>query len=485
MPGRRTVHASQLGQHPQPERRLLRQRRAVKQVAATLHRQNRKVGRLKIAQRIGTVFHVDPGPAHRDIGRQLRRQRVEACTPVAADAAPLRAQTGDEQRCHRMRLPQRLEAQAVRACAFFAQTAFFVGLVFLIVARKERPLRIALSRENVGSDAVEKPAVVARHHDAARELEQRVFERAQGFHIEVVGRLIEQQHIAAGNQGLGQMQPPALPAGELAHDFLLIAALEIEPPAVGTRGHLELAHVENVQPVGNRFPHRLVVGQRLAALVFVHQLDRGADDDLARFGLVLARNHAKQRGLARTVGADDADDGARWQLEAQVLDQQPFAMRLAHVLELDDLIAQAIGHGNENLVGLVALLVFDAGELFEPRHARLALGLAPFRVLPHPLQFLLHGLEVRRLAARLLLQPGFLLLQPVAVITLERNARATVEFKNPLGRVVEEIAVVGDSHHGAGKAVQELLQPVHALGVEVVGRLIEQQHVGLGEQQAA
>ncbi|MCI1710681.1 MAG: hypothetical protein LKM39_10580 [Chiayiivirga sp.] len=61
--------------------------------------------------------------------------------------------------------------------------------------------------------------------------------------------------------------------------------------------------------------------------------------------------------------------------------------------------------------------------------------------------------------------------------------RAAVEFEDPLGGVVEEVAVVGDGHHGAGEALQELLQPVHRFGVQVVGRLVEQQHVGLGQQQ--
>jgi hypothetical protein len=38
---------------------------------------------------------------------------------------------------------------------------------------------------------------------------------------------------------------------------------------------------------------------------------------------------------------------------------------------------------------------------------------------------------------------------------------------------------------GAAVVLQELLQPVDALGVEVVGRLVEQQQVGMAEQQPA
>ena len=62
---------------------------------------------------------------------------------------------------------------------------------------------------------------------------------------------------------------------------------------------------------------------------------------------------------------------------------------------------------------------------------------------------------------------------------------AAVELEDPLGGVVEEVAIVGHRHDGAGKVLQELLEPVHAFGIEVVGRLVEQQHVGLGQQQPA
>ena len=39
--------------------------------------------------------------------------------------------------------------------------------------------------------------------------------------------------------------------------------------------------------------------------------------------------------------------------------------------------------------------------------------------------------------------------------------------------------------HGAGIAHEELLQPVDRFGVEMVGRFVEQQHVGVGQQELA
>ena len=155
------------------------------------------------------------------------------------------------------------------------------------------------------------------------------------------------------------------------------------------------------------------------------------------------------------------------------------------LVEFDDFVAEALGHRDEDLVGLVALLVFDVGQLLETRQPCLALGLPALRVLAHPLELGLHRLRVRVLGLLLLLEALFLLLEPVAVVALPRDALAAVELEDPFGRVVEEVAVVRDRDHGAGETLQELLEPVDRLGVQVVGRLVEQQHVGLGQQQAA
>ncbi|CRM84015.1 hypothetical protein [Pseudomonas sp. 22 E 5] len=42
-----------------------------------------------------------------------------------------------------------------------------------------------------------------------------------------------------------------------------------------------------------------------------------------------------------------------------------------------------------------------------------------------------------------------------------------------------------DRYHGAREVVQEVLQPGDGIGVQVVGRFVEQQHVGSRQQQAA
>jgi len=138
-------------------------------------------------------------------------------------------------------------------------------------------------------------------------------------------------------------------------------------------------------------------------------------------------------------------------------------------------------------ISCVSLRFWYSKSLSSSKRARRALLLAcrPLGVLTRPLQFFLQGLGTGFLALLFLLQASFLLFQPGAVVALPGNAVTTVEFENPLGRVVQEVTVVGDGHHGARKALQELLQPIDRLGVQVVGGFVEQQHVGFGQQQAA
>ena len=102
-----------------------------------------------------------------------------------------------------------------------------------------------------------------------------------------------------------------------------------------------------------------------------------------------------------------------------------------------------------------------------------------------PLGFGAHPLELgrdralaRRLLALLLGQALLLLLEPARVVALERDALAAVELEDPAGDVVEEVAIVGHGHDGALVLLEVALQPGDRLGVEVVGRLVEQQQVG-------
>ena len=62
---------------------------------------------------------------------------------------------------------------------------------------------------------------------------------------------------------------------------------------------------------------------------------------------------------------------------------------------------------------------------------------------------------------------------------------AAVQFQNPAGDVVEEVAVMGHGDDRARVRFQKLFEPGDGLGVEVVGGFVQQEHVRLRQQQTA
>ena len=69
---------------------------------------------------------------------------------------------------------------------------------------------------------------MADDHGAARELEQGILQRSECFDVEVVGRLVEQDQVAALFQRQCQVQPVALTTGQHTGHLLLVGALEAE-----------------------------------------------------------------------------------------------------------------------------------------------------------------------------------------------------------------------------------------------------------------
>src|SRR5882757_1489570 len=116
-------------------------------------------------------------------------------------------------------------ADAMRLIGCGAEALLPVGLVVLVVALEPDDAAVALECEHVRRDAIEEPAVVADHDRAAGELQQRDFERAERVDVEVVRRLVEQEHVAATPKELREMQAVPLASREIADFLLLIAAL--------------------------------------------------------------------------------------------------------------------------------------------------------------------------------------------------------------------------------------------------------------------
>src|SRR5690606_22239502 len=232
-------------------------------------------------------------------------------------------------------------------------------------------------------------------------------------------------------------------------------------------------------------PDRLLVVERVAGLIDVRELHRVADPQRARVRLLLPRDDPEQRRFARAVRANHADDAAGRQAERQVLEQHAVAERLREALGLDHELAEARARRNVDLVRLVAGLELLRRQLLEERETRLRLRLTRLRVRAHPLELLLDRALTGLLLLLLEREPLLLLLEPRAVVALPRDAVAAVELEDPARGIVEEVAVVRHRHHGAGVLRQEALEPRDGFGVEMVRRLVEQEHVRPRQQQPA
>ncbi len=77
-------------------------------------------------------------------------------------------------------------------------------------------------------------------------------------------------------------------------------------------------------------------------------------------------------------------------------------------------------------------------------------------------------------AAGLLVAPRF----PLEVVSEECSVAAAVETENGVGDAIEQIAVVRDEDQGAGEFEQRFLENLERGDIEVVGWLVEDEHVG-------
>ncbi|EPX86341.1 hypothetical protein ruthe_01156 [Rubellimicrobium thermophilum DSM 16684] len=175
----------------------------------------------------------------------------------------------------------------------------------------------------------------------------------------------------------------------------------------------------------------------------------------------------------------------RRQGEGQILDQQLVALGLAQTFDLDHLGSEAGAVGNDDLRRRDPLPLRGLGEFVVALDPGLLLGLPGARALADPFQLPGKGLLTGLVLTRFLLEAFRLLFEPGGIVPFPRDAAAAIELEDPAGDVVEEIAVMGDDQDRPLVGDQMVLEPGDRLGIEVVRRLVEQQHVRRLEQKPA
>ena len=346
-------------------------------------------------------------------------------------------------------------------------------------------------------------------HEGAGEGVEDVLDGGQGVGVQVVGGLVEQEHIGLGHEQAQELEPAALPAADLPDPGP--GALTGEAQALDELGRRHL-----LVPDDDPLPHHghglddAQVRERVELVGGLGQgghLDGLAAGDAALSGLLDAFEQAQQGGLAGTVDADDADALAGREPPGDAAQDLPLGRLagvsgrpgVAHgdVLQVEDLLAQAGGgHGGQGHGVARGRHVGDEG--LGGIDAEAGLGGAGGGAATQPGQLLAQEvlpLDGGHGGLAGALGPGQDVGGVPAVVGLDAAGHlgapaAGVDAGDDLPHVgadgVQEPAVVGNGDQGAGgpatRAVeagpQVAGEPVHALDVEVVGGLVEDDDVG-------
>jgi hypothetical protein len=98
-------------------------------------------------------------------------------------------------------------------CRDAATALLFLLQVIIVVADAVMDFAVALERQHVRADAVQKIAVVA-HHQHAGKRDQRLLQHAQRRQVEIVRRFVEDEEVAAVFQDAREQQPAAFAAAQ-------------------------------------------------------------------------------------------------------------------------------------------------------------------------------------------------------------------------------------------------------------------------------
>ena len=160
------------------------------------------------------------------------------------------------------------------------------------------------------------------------------------------------------------------------------------------------------------------------------------------------------------------------------------AIALADLLRFEDLGADTSRlnfqtHSTLRARGLQSIL-----QIVEGVDARLSLRRTRLRLATNPLQLVAIAVLVALALSRRSVDTLLTLSQIVRIVAVVVVEAALLQFENVAAHAVEKIAVVRNHQQRAARRGQILLQPLGHLGIEVVGRLVQNQQIALAQQYA-
>ena len=321
--------------------------------------------------------------------------------------------------------------------------------------------------------------------DRSLEILQRLLQHLAAVHVEMVGRLVQQQHVVLSQHQLRQRHPALLASAEGGNgaEHLVSRKQELSQ---------RTPYLVLLQPpefVPDLIQHGFAVIQPGLMLVVVADIHAGSPADDPRVRLFLRDQAFEQRGFPGAVVSDQGDSLPGPHVHPQIRKQRPALITLSKPLG-DQHILSGPPAGFEAEVDFPLLRGF-----FEPLHLLQPLLPAfrrPDALLPVkpavgrdngllPGDFLL--LQLPGLHPDLV--DGGPLLQIFGIVSRIGLDVSRQQLRHPAAYPVQEVPVMADHQHGAPEILKVFLEPGDALQVQMVGRLVEQQQIRPGQQHPA
>ena len=297
----------------------------------------------------------------------------------------------------------------------------------------------------------------------------------------MVCRLVEHQEIDIAAHQNAQAQPALLPSGEHRHGLEHVLAPESESRQPVPCGLMVAAGLP--QHGLHHIPLGIVKAHQLRQIGVLH--GRSLPDP-SRVGGLLSGDTLEQRGFSGAVVSHQGDAFSRLDKQFHIRKQHPVPVAFRHLGKPEDLVPEELllpePHRELFLLGgafgfLQALYPFLHGEgplmeLVVAHEGPKMQIVRRFLKMSDLLLILLVLLERLFVAAALLLNVK-------AVIAVVKHGLAVHDLHDALRHGVQEPAVMGNGQHRALKAQQIILQPFRGAHVQMVGRLVQQQDVGI------
>ena len=301
----------------------------------------------------------------------------------------------------------------------------------------------------------------------------------------MVSRFVQKKEVVAGQHQLQQEKAGALAAAEQGDRTENILAAKEK----GSQRIAQLGLGQGGITVPNGFDHGFAIVQAGLGLVIISNGHLCPEPHRTMQGRKLTMDDLQHRGFAaaiwpeqkNTLTAPDGKRGISEQLSAPEAHGQPFCIQhlvtarySSAEIKMNRLLHRFRGfqlrlHAFEHL-----FLAFGGPNALFPVEL-LELCNAVLHMLNIP-----HGGFIMLFGNLLVVRARFFVLRVIAVCHIKPSM---VQFDCAVGNAVEKITVMGDDNGSSGIGPKEFLKPFHRSDIQVVGWLIQQQYVGIREQQ--